>query len=39
METLTSRLDAASDAYAANKEAQLTLASELRARLAAAALG
>jgi 3-methylcrotonyl-CoA carboxylase beta subunit len=39
METLASRLDAASDAFAANRAAQLALAGELRARLAQVALG
>lgn len=39
METLTSRLDPASDAFAANSSAQTALAAELRAKLAEAALG
>ncbi|WP_320537915.1 carboxyl transferase domain-containing protein [Pseudarthrobacter sp. IC2-21] len=39
METLASRLDAASDAFAANRAAQVALAGELRARLAQVALG
>jgi 3-methylcrotonyl-CoA carboxylase beta subunit len=39
METLASRLDAASDAFAANRAAQLALAGELRSRLAQVALG
>jgi len=39
METLTSRLDTGSEAFAANESAQAALAAELRARLADAALG
>ena len=39
METLASRLDAASDAVAANTRAQSALAAELRSRLAESALG
>lgn len=39
METLTSRLDPASDAFAENNSAQTALAAELRAKLAEAALG
>ncbi|HBH57154.1 MAG TPA: methylcrotonoyl-CoA carboxylase, partial [Arthrobacter bacterium] len=39
METLASRLDAASEAFAANNAAQLALAAGLRAMLAEAALG
>ena len=39
METIASRVDATSAAYAANREAQLGLARELKERLAAAALG
>ena len=39
METIASRVDATSTAYAANREAQLGLAGELRERLATAALG
>ncbi len=39
METIASKLDASSAAFAANREAQLALARELRERLAAAALG
>ena len=39
METIASRLDATSAAFAANREAQLGLARELKERLAAAALG
>ncbi|MCO4273676.1 methylcrotonoyl-CoA carboxylase [Pseudarthrobacter sp. HLT3-5] len=39
METLASRLDAASEAFAANNAAQLALAAELRTKLAEAASG
>src|SRR3954470_13499275 len=39
METIASQVDAASAAYAANRQAQHQLAGELRERLAAAALG
>ena len=39
METIASLADATSTAYAANREAQLGLAGELRERLATAALG
>ncbi len=39
METLASKVDAASTAFAANRDAQAVLARELKDRLAAAALG
>ncbi|HEY8753137.1 MAG TPA: methylcrotonoyl-CoA carboxylase, partial [Arthrobacter sp.] len=39
METLASRLDAASEAFAANNAAQSALAAGLRARVADSALG
>jgi 3-methylcrotonyl-CoA carboxylase beta subunit len=39
METLATRLDATGEAYAANRAAQLSLADELRKKLADAALG
>jgi 3-methylcrotonyl-CoA carboxylase beta subunit len=39
METIASQLDATSAGYAANREAQLGLARELKERLAEAALG
>ncbi|HEY1157254.1 MAG TPA: methylcrotonoyl-CoA carboxylase, partial [Arthrobacter sp.] len=39
METLVSRLDPASESFGANREAQLSLAGDLRKRLADAALG
>ncbi len=39
METIASQVDAGSPGYAANREAQLGLARELKDRLAVAALG